>query len=396
MEQKSVTVLVSRAMNGEAEAIDELYLTFAKTILYNVYNMIIDKENVEDVAQEVAMAIVQGIGRLNSPYAFTSWLHRMIFNVCSTHNKQIQKKAGLNVPIEEGMEIADENIENIPHSSAEQKDVKNQVLEAIATLPDAQRISLVMYYYDEMSYKEIAEALEVTGSTVSTNIRKAKKKLENILGKKNKDGELEILGAAIPLSGMDSLIAEALKGNADSVIGKSVANRFCENASQSAREYLSGSNIASNAKGLGKVAANAKIAILIGGIIVAATILVMSLNGFFEASPTDAAPIATEANEPAQDTSPYLSNAEIVMERNGEPSNVNPTAATLTLDGTEANIKGWNITDKDDAVITSGEGATIQEEVFESLPYGEYKLSFSVESETKKSATVRRTFFIAV
>jgi RNA polymerase sigma-70 factor (ECF subfamily) len=379
MEKEIVTEIIERAMSGDVEAIDELYRSFAKTILFNVHNMIIDKQNVEDVAQEVAIAVVTGLSKLKSPYAFTSWLHQMIFNVCSTHNKRLKNKQGLDVTLDETEEFSDTNSENIPHKVVEQEQIKNRVLQAIQKLAPAQRSSIVMYYYDEMSYQEIADALGVTINTASTNIRKAKQNLEKMLTEKNSGDALNGLLAAAPLGGLDSLISESLQSGAGEVARDSVVNSFCEKAGISARQYLAHPASVGKAGSLVKVF----VALCAAAVVLTVGIVVYGLNS----APADDKPTAVAA-------SAYQPNAEIEMENQLGASNVDPIFANLVLEDAEETEMNWTIIGENETELANGDGDTVSAEVFANLSPGEYKLSWTLKNAENQKAKVRRTFFV--
>jgi RNA polymerase sigma-70 factor (ECF subfamily) len=390
VKKEIVTEVIERAMAGDAEALDELYRTFAKTIIFNVYNMINDKENAEDVAQEIAIAVVKGIGKLQSPYAFTSWLHRMIINLCSVHNKRLKNKQGLDVAFDDTTkEIADANAENVPHQVVEQKQVKDLVLAAIQQLPPAQRSSIVMYYYDEMSYKEIAAALGVTINTASTNIRKAKLNLERILGEQNNGKGLTNLGAAVPIAGLDSLIFESLQRGADEVARDSVVDSFCKNAGISARQYLA----SSTPKATYKVGSLVKVfvALCAVGLAITIGIAVYSLN---DAPPTNDVVIGSADNQATIVVAAFKPKAEIAMENQTGASNVNPNSANLVMEDTDGIEMVWSIINESDAEVERGDGDIIPAEAFANLAVGEYELTYTLINQKDQKANVSRTFFV--
>ena len=171
--------MVDKARRGDVGAFEELYHAYSRMILFNAGILLDDKKETEDAAQEVVVLMFKNIRALKSPYAFKTWLQRIIFSVCCRYNK---KGGGARVSsIEDDKrvyDLPDDNSESMPEEAALNKSRNEELFEAIQRLPKKQRDSIIMFYYNEMTYAEIAEAQGVSVQTVSTNILKGRKNLK--------------------------------------------------------------------------------------------------------------------------------------------------------------------------------------------------------------------------
>jgi RNA polymerase sigma-70 factor (ECF subfamily) len=216
--------LVKRASAGDEAAFEELYRLKLRTILYHINTLVNSPHDAEDIAQEVGITLLKSIGSLKSPEAFHVWMQRIITNKCYRYlskHRHIREQVDID---DYADELEETDKEFLPREFAESEDLKNTIADIIESLPEQRRRMIVMYYYDDMSYKEIAETLDITTSTVSTSIMKAKKMIKNEL-EKNMTGMSDIddrsdylpgnLAAAVPMTVPAMTVAgEAIRARA--------------------------------------------------------------------------------------------------------------------------------------------------------------------------------------
>ena len=182
-----LTRLIQGARNGVSSDLEELSARFQKMILINCSLRLDDGSQVEDVAQEVTEQLLSGISQLRSPEAFTAWLERIIVRTCTRNNKRNKnrkiREVGLDAcdPRSLVNRLSEPDIGSLPEASFDQNQANIQLLKHIQQLPPAQRIPLVLHYFGAISYKQIAELLNIKVGTVSSNISKAKRNLNRRL-----------------------------------------------------------------------------------------------------------------------------------------------------------------------------------------------------------------------
>ncbi|MCL2883765.1 MAG: sigma-70 family RNA polymerase sigma factor, partial [Coriobacteriia bacterium] len=184
--------LIEGARAGQPRELSRLSSRFQKMIIVNCILQLDDERLAEDAAQEVSEKMLGGISALQSPAAFTAWLQRIIINTCTSYNRRTQTRhlleLHLDAPGEQALlgQLVERRPEIQPESYAEQRDLHEQLSAAIHRLPGAQRRMLVLFYYGELTYREIAEVENVKIGTVSSTLSKAKKNLLVILGARPK------------------------------------------------------------------------------------------------------------------------------------------------------------------------------------------------------------------
>jgi hypothetical protein len=246
-----------------------------------------------------------------------------------------------------------------------------------------------MYYYDQMSYKEIAAALKITVSTVGTNILKAKKTLKNIMDREERIGGEDISmlrGVAIAPALVHAFDAELGRISAAEV---EILRQKC--APQIAAYVRSpGGAAAKTAASAGKfLALGLSVLVAVLGIVFVGIDSRAKGVSDIAVSP-QAAAAAEPSDEPgrADPAAPYLPDAQIVLQSaDGQPGQVNPYEATLTIaDGTAV---GWNILSAAGEIVVSGEGTSFRTELGV-LPPGKYRIEWQVQNENGQTARVVR------
>lgn len=190
MSEVSLFELVEKASNGDQKAFEEIIRLKSRTILFNSLSIIGKYQDAEDAAQEVILKMYKNIKGLKNPKAFNAWMQRIITNVCYSMGRK-KKSRHEKLDFEDySDQLVEEEKEFLPHEYVETIESQNMLKEIVDDLPEKRRRAIIMYYFDEMSYSEIAYAMNVTVSTVSTNILQAKRtikdEMENRMGKEKK------------------------------------------------------------------------------------------------------------------------------------------------------------------------------------------------------------------
>ncbi len=174
---------VKLALNGEERGFGYLYEQTYKSKLYLSLQYMKNETDAEDVLQDAYVRAFTNLSSLKNPEHFSSWLGQIVAN---TAKNALQKKN----PIlfadvtpdgsEEDFEpeIEDTSIENQPELSYTREETRQMVQEMIDSLSDEQRVSILMYYMDDLSIKEIAEALNCSENTVKSRLNYGRKNLK--------------------------------------------------------------------------------------------------------------------------------------------------------------------------------------------------------------------------
>ena len=165
--------LITKSRTGDRQAQEALVLAVQDRVYYHCRKMLKNPEDAMDAAQDILLSMLKSLEKLREPAAFWSWLNRITSNVCCKHLCREQKKPPLwedetgGVPLEVYEDLDDQTV---PDKALDNEETRRMVVELVEALPEAQRLSVLFYYYDEMSVKEIAEAMETSESTVKSRL----------------------------------------------------------------------------------------------------------------------------------------------------------------------------------------------------------------------------------
>ena len=190
MEKEKLVQTVKLAQKGDSDALNELFNAFYNDVYYFALKNVKDEDLACDITQEAFVEIINTLGNLKEPAAFVTWMKQITYHQCTRYFKK--KKDVLVDENEDGDTIfdtmAEERTEFIPDEAVDQADFRATIMAMIDQLPDEQRAATMMYYFDEMSVKEIAQAQGVGENTVKGRLsysRKAIKKSVEEYEKKN-------------------------------------------------------------------------------------------------------------------------------------------------------------------------------------------------------------------
>lgn len=179
-------LLLKRSQQGDVAAFEQL-IAKHQTLAYNVaYRILGNEEDAKDATQEALVKVFRNINKFKGEASFGTWLYRIVVNACNDyirkHRKVVTYSMDQDKETEDGavkMELADDG--PTPESALEAKDLKQTVQKALAKLPEANRIVVVLRDIQGFSYDEIAEMIEVPVGTVKSRINRGRDMLKKIL-----------------------------------------------------------------------------------------------------------------------------------------------------------------------------------------------------------------------
>ena len=170
------TELVTRAQNGERNAFSELVCIHAQGVLNVIYRMCGDKQVAEDAAQETFIQAWLHLSSYRPQTSLRNWLYRIAVNAATDMLRR--EKRILPYALED-LKLKDP--QPGPETLFFQEERTALIQKAVLSLPDACRAVLVLREYEEMSYHEIADALDIPVGTVMSRLNYARKLLKDKL-----------------------------------------------------------------------------------------------------------------------------------------------------------------------------------------------------------------------
>ncbi len=187
MEGPDLESVIARAQGHDTEALGELYRLYSRRVFGLCRYMLDSRESAEDATSEVFLKLQRSIESYDGSIPFPGWLLRVASNQCIDALRRRKRGRQVILEGEGGVAVIEAaSPEPSPLSAALSTEERGQVRDAIARLPENYRIPLVLRYYSELSYDEIAEQLGLQRNYVAALLFRAKQELRRKLGHRNK------------------------------------------------------------------------------------------------------------------------------------------------------------------------------------------------------------------
>ncbi|MBR1862537.1 MAG: sigma-70 family RNA polymerase sigma factor [Ruminococcus sp.] len=198
MTRDEMTAAARAAAGGDKDAFERLYNEYHDRIYFFVLKNVRDTHAAEDITQDTFVRSMEKIGELDSPEAYLSWLHSIAYNKCRDLISDRDRSAYFNT--DEEYKAAVENTAlceplMLPEDAAVNSELKQTLKKAIDKLPADQRSAVILYYYDDLSIREVADSLKVSENSAALKLHRARKKLRNSIEKHLGGGAL----CAVPM-----------------------------------------------------------------------------------------------------------------------------------------------------------------------------------------------------
>lgn len=172
--------LVELTVSGETDAFGEIVRRWERKIFALCFGMLGREDEAGDAAQEAFIAAYRNIGNFRGEAKVSSWLHRIAVNQCLTTKRRQKSRSEEYLDDENDAEarVFVAAASYSPKNVAEKGERLNIVRQAVGALPVELRQVIVMKEFEEMTFQEISETLELPLSTVKSRVYTALKQLK--------------------------------------------------------------------------------------------------------------------------------------------------------------------------------------------------------------------------
>jgi RNA polymerase sigma factor (sigma-70 family) len=177
------TELIVRARAGDTQAWGDLYREFAPAIFRFCRRAMPTREDAEDATMEIFMKLRSKLAQYDQGRSFTAWLYKVAANHCWDMLRR--RKVRQDKETEDVTEMPLEAPEPNQLEKLIEERTSEEVRRALGKLGMRARMALVMRYYSDMSYDEIADALGVRRAFVGVVLLRARHELRQALGENN-------------------------------------------------------------------------------------------------------------------------------------------------------------------------------------------------------------------
>ena len=270
--------------------------------------MVKDSDLACDITQDVFVQVIKDIGSLREPELFAGWLKTITANQCNRYFRK--KKDVLVEENEDGSSIFDiqqeEREEFLPDAVVDRADFRKTVMSLIDQLPDAQRMAVVMHYYQGLSIKDIAQIQEVKENTVKTRLYHAREAIRKLVLTYEQENDIKLYNETEQPSGQP-MLPWVFQGDTQPMPQEAaarVAAGITAATHKPIQAQVPAQQPAKTGRGIWEklILTIVAVALLIGCV----ALLIFALSG----KDPEPLPEATEAQTPAESTAPSETNAQ--------------------------------------------------------------------------------------
>lgn len=185
--------LVEKAKEGNQKAYAELMQRYKDSIFFMVLKMVNNKDDAMDITVTTFAKAFENLEKYRPDYAFSTWLFRIATNgsIDFIRKKKISTTSidsmGYDGGEDKVFEIKSDVLNPEEHSIKKQQ--TEQLKEVIDKLPARYKTLIVLRYFDELSYEEIAEQLDLPLGTVKAQLFRGRDLLSNVLTRRKKSSK---------------------------------------------------------------------------------------------------------------------------------------------------------------------------------------------------------------
>lgn len=179
---------ITATIKGDAKAFAVLVDRYKHMVFTLALKVLKNKEEAEEVSQDVFIKVYQSLQSFKGDSKFSTWLYKIAYYKSLDYLKK-QKRSLHTSSIDSTMEYHLPSVENTL-DGLETNERKLIIKNAIDKLPEEDAVIITLYYFEELSLKEIAEILKKETNTVKVRLYRSRKRLAALL---ESNLELEIL-----------------------------------------------------------------------------------------------------------------------------------------------------------------------------------------------------------
>ena len=172
-------VVVDAIRDGDRHAFEEFVRRQGRWVKGVIFGVLGDRDRVEDVAQQVWLAVWRRIGELRAVERWRPWLYQVARNAALDAGREVSRRRTVTQPL--AHDVAAKATAKAPPDELIAEERKELMLTAIQSLPVLYREPFVLRHLQEWSYREIGELLGLPVDTVETRLVRGRRLLREML-----------------------------------------------------------------------------------------------------------------------------------------------------------------------------------------------------------------------
>ncbi len=173
--------VVRRAQVGDEAALTQLLLSQQNYIYSIAMGIFHDPEEAADATQEAFIRLFRVLPSFRGETRFTTWLYRLVVNLCYDELRQRKRRPTPSEDEEALASVPEEAAWSDPEEGVAQTEEQSRVRAALRQVEEPYRLVLILYYFQELKYREIAAITGLPLNTVKSHIHRGKMQLAELL-----------------------------------------------------------------------------------------------------------------------------------------------------------------------------------------------------------------------
>lgn len=188
--QDNLQEAIEKTKQGDQQAATKLYSLTERMVYFTALKIVGDVDTAQDIVQDTYIKVYSGLSTLRDDRAFIQWVKSIVVNLCKNYMKKCRP---ILFESEEDEIRTLENIPEIredflPEEYANRREKSRLVMKIVDELPEAQRMTVILFYYDNLPISEVARIMEVSEGTVKSRLNYARKHIRDEIEQMEKDG----------------------------------------------------------------------------------------------------------------------------------------------------------------------------------------------------------------
>ncbi len=165
---------IRQALSGDSEAFVQLIEVYQRSVFNLCYRMLGNTEDAEDASQETFLRAFHALGKYDQKRSFATWLLSIAAHYCID---QIRKRKMTVFSLEDLPYVEFTDHDPLPEGTVSLREDQQRVQQLLKTLTETDRAAIILYYWYDFSYDEIAQTLSLTVSAVKSRLHRARRAL---------------------------------------------------------------------------------------------------------------------------------------------------------------------------------------------------------------------------
>ena len=199
MAKQDLTPLVIKAQRGSKSAMEDLISQCYQDIYYFAFKTVKNEDLASDITQESCMEIITTLDKLREPGAFSVWARRITYHQCTRHFRETHEfQPEENEDGETILDVLpDESVGSLPEEVCENKEFQKTMQDMLDSLPAEQRSALMLYYYEKLSVKQIADIHCTSEGTIKSRLNYGRKAIKGKVEEYEKKNGIKLHSIAL-------------------------------------------------------------------------------------------------------------------------------------------------------------------------------------------------------